>query len=123
VPDQKSCLLNPMIVFPTSEPFSKLSIIKDDIDKINIPDEYLKLMVQGLRNNLEYVSVVAKDVDRFNKNEEQQDKIKDTLQYPKAEMHEVIGGHVNLFISLFKKLIKIEHSAAYQEFSTWTNQR
>jgi hypothetical protein len=36
------------------------------LDKINIPDEYLKLMVQGLRNNLEYVSVVAKDVDRFN---------------------------------------------------------
>ena len=98
-----------------------ISIIKDDIDKINIPDEYLKLMVQGLRNNLEYVSVVAKDVDRFNKNEEQQDKIKDTLQYPKAEMHEVIGGHVNLFISLFKKLIRIEHSAAYQEFSTWTS--
>jgi hypothetical protein len=31
-----------------------------------------------------YASFATKDVDRFNKNEEQQDKIKRTLQYPKA---------------------------------------
>jgi hypothetical protein len=46
----------------------------------------------------------------------QQDKIKRTLQYPKAGR-----GHVNLFIFLFERLIKIEHSAAYQEFSAWTS--
>jgi hypothetical protein len=51
--------------------------------------------------NLEYVSVVAKDVDRFNKNEEQQGEIKNILQYPKEEMYETIRGHVDLFICLF----------------------
>jgi hypothetical protein len=61
------------------------------VQHIKIPDEYLKLTIQGLRNNLEYVSVMAKGVDSFNENEEQQDKIKRTLQYPKAGR-----GHVNL---------------------------
>jgi hypothetical protein len=40
-----------------------ISITEEGIDDIEIPDEYLKLTIQGLRNNLEYVSVVAKDVD------------------------------------------------------------
>jgi hypothetical protein len=61
-----------------------ISITEEGIDNIKIPDEYLKLTIQGLRNNLEYVSVMAKGVDSFNENEEQQDKIKRTLQYPKA---------------------------------------
>jgi hypothetical protein len=66
---------------------------------------------------------VAKDVDRFNKNEEQQGEIKNILQYPKEEMYETIRGHVDLFICLFERLIEIEHSAsaAYQEFSAWTS--
>jgi hypothetical protein len=32
-----------------------------------------------------------------------------------------IAGHVTLFIFLFERLIEIEHSAAYQEFSAWTS--
>jgi hypothetical protein len=46
---------------------------------IEIQDEYLKLTIQGLRNNLEYVSVVAKDVDSFNKNEEHPNALTDFL--------------------------------------------
>jgi hypothetical protein len=56
-----------------------ISITKDSISTIEIPNEYLKLTIQGLRSNLEYVSVAAKDVDRFNNNEEQQGEIKNTL--------------------------------------------
>jgi hypothetical protein len=49
-------------------------------------------------------------------------KIKRTLQYPKAgSCVAAIAGHVNLFIFLFERLIEIEHSAAYQEFSAWTS--
>jgi hypothetical protein len=44
-----------------------ISITKGGIDNIEIPDEYLKLTIQGLRNNLEYASFATKDVDRFNK--------------------------------------------------------
>jgi hypothetical protein len=44
------------------------------------------------------------------------------LQYPEAGSYAAtIAGHVNLFIFLFERLIKIEHSAAYQEFSAWTS--
>jgi hypothetical protein len=44
------------------------------------------------------------------------------LQYPKAGSYvATIAGHVNLFIFLFERLIEIEHSAAYQEFSAWTS--
>jgi hypothetical protein len=46
------------------------SITEGDINNIKIPDEYLKLTIQGLRNNLEYVSVMAKGVDSFNENED-----------------------------------------------------
>jgi hypothetical protein len=47
----------------------------------------------------------TKDVDRFNKNEEQQYKIKRTLQYPEAGSYaSTIAGHVNLFIFLFESL-------------------
>ena len=98
-----------------------ISITEYGINNIEIPNEYLKLTIQGLRNNLEYASVAAKDVDRFNKNEEQQGEIKNTLQYPKEEMYETIREHVDLFIRLFERLIEIEDSAAYQEFSAWTS--
>jgi hypothetical protein len=52
-----------------------ISITERDINNIKIPDEYLKLTIQGLRNNLEYASFATKDVDRFNKNEEARPKI------------------------------------------------
>jgi hypothetical protein len=57
---------------------------------------FFKLTIQGLRNNLEYASFATKDVDSFNKNEEQQYKIKRTLQYPKAESYvATIAEHIN----------------------------
>jgi hypothetical protein len=36
-------------------------------------------------------------------------------------MYETIREHVDLFIRLFERLIEIEDSAAYQEFSAWTS--
>jgi hypothetical protein len=39
-----------------------ISITEYGINNIEIPNEYLKLTIQGLRNNLEYASVAAKDV-------------------------------------------------------------
>jgi hypothetical protein len=44
------------------------------------------------------------------------------LQYPKAGSYvATIAEHINLFIFLFERLMEIEHSAAYQEFSAWTS--
>jgi hypothetical protein len=58
----------------------------------------------------EYASFATKDVDSFNKNEEQQYKIKRTLQYPKAGSYvATIAGHVTLFIFLDKNMYTEKH--------------